>query len=79
MEQGPVSPTEDTYNSIFELFCRYRNPLQMEEVNDYQGYAAYPQVDLRPVGPKGWTPTYLISNPSEESPQADHALFEQLL
>ena len=50
----------------------------MEEVNDYQGYAAYPQVDLRPVGPKGWTPTYLISNPSEESPQADHAPFEQL-
>ena len=36
-------------------------------------------VDLIPVGAEGWTPTYLISNPSEESPQADHALFEQLL
>ena len=31
--QGPGSPSEDTHNNIFELFCRYWNPLPEEEVN----------------------------------------------
>jgi len=31
--QGPISPSVETH-SISELFCRYLNPLQVEEVND---------------------------------------------
>ena len=31
--QGPGSPSKDTHNNIFELFCRYWNPLQVGEVN----------------------------------------------
>ena len=30
---GPGSPSRDTHNDIFELFCRYENPHQVEEVN----------------------------------------------
>ena len=32
MGQGPASPSKDAQNTIFELFCRQWNPLQVGEV-----------------------------------------------
>ena len=80
--QSPGSPSTDTCNNIFELFCRYWNPFQVGEVNNEWWYAAHKHVDPRPVGT--WrlmmlTSTYLTTSPSEECPWADHALFEPLL
>ena len=34
LKQGPISSSRDTHNYIFELFCRYWNPLQLGEVNN---------------------------------------------
>ena len=63
--QGPGSPPTDTHNNIFELFCRYWNPLQVGRVNNYWWYASHKHVDPRPVGT--WrlmmlTSTYLTTN-----------------
>ena len=76
--QGPGSPSRDTHNDTFELFCRYWNSHQVEKVL----YGAHKHVDPRPVGTRRLVmlaSTHLTTNPSEECPRADHALFEPLL
>ena len=46
--QGPVSLSEDTHNTIFELFCSWENVR-------LTWYAAHNDVDPRPVVlPKSW-------------------------
>ena len=41
--QGPGSPSRDTHNSTFELFCRYWNLLQVGEVNCMLPTGTWPQ------------------------------------
>ena len=45
LEQSPISPSKDTHNNIFKLFCKYWNPLQVGEVNDSWRYAAHKHID----------------------------------
>ena len=41
------------HNSTFELLCRYCNPFQLGEVNDWW-YTAHKHADPRPTGPEVW-------------------------
>ena len=80
--QGLGSPSRNTYSNIFELFCRYWNPHQMEEVNCSWRNAVHKQVDPRPFGTRRlmlWISTYFTVNQSEGCPWANHTLFELLL
>ena len=59
--QSPVAPLTDTHNNTFELFCRYWNRLQVEEVTI--NYSRPIHVDARPVGPDGWWCGLLLTSP----------------
>ena len=62
----------------FELFCRYWNPYQVEEV---KMNADHKHVDSRPVETRRLImliPNYLTTNQSEECLWADHASYNPL-
>ena len=79
--QGPVSLSTDKHSNIFELFTGTETPSRWEHL--WLMTVRCPEA-CRPQTSWTWrlkmlTPTYLTTNPSEECPRADHALFEQLL
>ena len=77
--QGPGSPSKDTQNSTFELFCRYWNPHQVGEVNCVLPTSTETPDQLEPEvdDADSHLPT---TNQSEEGPGAslNHAFFDPL-
>ena len=76
--QGPVSLATDIHNNILELF--------LQILKTFPGGRSYQMMVSYPQACTSWTwrlmmltLTYLTTNPSEEHPQVDHALFERLL
>ena len=47
--QGPGSPSRDTQNNTFELFCRYYNPYQVQNLTG----CCHKHLDPRLVEPEG--------------------------
>ena len=80
LEQGPDSPSMDTHNNIFELFCRYWNPSRWEKLTVNDGMLPTKACrlqnswDLKADSFRMLIPAYLTTSPSEECPGADHTL-----